>query len=168
MARLAEAEVRALAGLLDDLDYYQLLEIEPAAQGSQVKIAYYAASRRYHPDANRDLAGDVLGHVHAISKRITEAYQVLRDPRRRRAYDAKRQEDGAKRMQLVEADARAGQQARAVHEGTTPNGRRFFAQAKSDLERGDTGGAIRNLKMALTFEPKNQHFQEKLAELRGA
>lgn len=166
MARLAETEIRALAGLLDEFDYYQLLEIEPAAQGSQVKKAYYLASRRYHPDANRDLEGEVAGHVHVISKRITEAYQVLRDPRRRRAYDAMRREGGGTRIQLVEATARASQQARDQHEGTTPNGRRYFSLARHDKERGDRDAAIRNVKMAMTFEPSNTHFKAMLAELR--
>lgn len=168
MARLAETEVRALAGLLDELDYYELLEIDSAAQGSQVKNAYYAASRRYHPDANRDLEGELSGHVHAISKRITEAYQVLRDPRRRRAYDAMRQENGGARIQLVDATARASRQARDQHEGTTPNGRRYFSLAKLDQERGDKEAAIRNVKMAMTFEPKNTHFKAMLTQLRGS
>ncbi len=168
MGQLVATEVRALAGLLDELDYYQLLEIDPAAQGSQVKQAYYCASRRYHPDANRELEGEISGHVHAISKRITEAYQVLRDPRRRRAYDAMRNEEGGARIQLVDATARADQQARDQHEGTTPNGRRFFSLAKHDMERGDKDAAIRNLKMAMTFEPKNAHFKAMLTELRGS
>ncbi|MCP3986473.1 MAG: J domain-containing protein [bacterium] len=168
MAPLAEAEIRALADLLDELDYYQLLEIDPSAQGSQIKQAYYAASRRYHPDANRLLEGEISDHVHAISKRITEAYQVLRDPRRRRAYDAMRNEGGGARIQLVDAAARADKQARDQHEGTTPNGRRFFSLARLDVERGDKDAAIRNVKMAMTFEPKNTHFKAMLVELRGA
>ncbi|MCP5060685.1 MAG: J domain-containing protein [bacterium] len=168
MGQLVATEVRALAGLLDELDYYQLLEIDPAAQISQVKQAYYCASRRYHPDVNRNLESDLSDHVHTISKRITEAYQVLRDPRRRRAYDAMRNEGGGARIQLVDAAARADKQARDQHEGTTPNGRRFFSLAKHDMERGDKDAAIRNLKMAMTFEPKNVHFKAMLTELRGS
>lgn len=168
VARVPTAEIRALAGLLDELDYYQLLEVEPGAQGSQIKRAYYQASRRFHPDAHPDLTGDDKASVNRVSKRVTEAYQVLRDPRRRRAYDAQRQEgDGNIRLQLVDADARAGQQAQAEHQGQTPHGRRFFTQARQDLDRGDRAAAIRNLKMALTFEPKNEHFQRKLEELRS-
>jgi len=162
------AEIRALAGLLDELDYYQLLEIQPGAQGSDVKKAYYQVSRRFHPDAHPDLKGDDRDSVTRVSKRVTEAYQVLRDPRRRRAYDGQRREPGgACRLQLVDAEAKAGQQAQAEHQGQTPHGRRFFTQARQDLDRGDRDAAIRNLKMALTFEPKNEHFQKKLEEVRS-
>ncbi len=169
MARVPTAEIRALAGLLDDLDYYQLLEVAPEAPGSEVKQAYYQASRRFHPDAHRDLDGDDQKAMIRVSKRVTEAYQVLRDPRRRRAYDAQRAEDGGgNRLQLVEAEARAGEQARTEHEGATPNGRRFFTQARQALDRGDRDDAIRNLKMALTFEPANEHFKKKLVEAKSS
>ena len=39
MAAISAAEVRALAGLVDDLDYYQLLEIPRDAPASAVKRA---------------------------------------------------------------------------------------------------------------------------------
>lgn len=169
MARVPTAEIRALAGLIDDLDYYQLLEIDPDVQLSQVKQAYYRASRRFHPDAYRTLEGNDRRAVETVSKRVTEAYQVLRDPRRRRAYDNQRTEqDGSTRIRLVEAEARAEAQTQAEHAGTTPNGRKFFTMARQELDRGNRDGAIRNLKMALTFEPKNEHFKARLKEVRGA
>ncbi len=168
MARVSASEIRTLAGFLDELDYYQLLEIEPSAQGSEIKKAYYVASRRFHPDTHVDLEGDDERAVKQVSKRVTEAYQVLRNPRRRRAYDAQLGEpNGDNRLQLVEADARAGQQSQADHMGTTPNGRRYFTQARQDFDRGNKDSALRNLKMAMTFEPKNEHFRAKLVEWRA-
>lgn len=168
MARVPTAEIRALAGLIDDLDYYQLLEIEPDVQFSRVKQAYYHASRRFHPDAYRTLQGDDRRAVETVSKRVTEAYQVLRDPRRRRAYDNQRREEGGgTRIRLVEAEARAEAQSQAEHIGATPNGRKFFTMARQDADRGNRDAAIRNLKMALAFEPRNEHFQAKLKDVRG-
>ena len=167
MAAIAVAEIRALAGFVDELDYYQLLEIERGAAASEVKRAYYAASRRFHPDANRKLEGDDRAALDRIAKRISEAYQVLRDARRRRAYDAELA-SGAKRLQLVEAEQRAQKKSVEAHLGTTPNGRRFFNLARADIDRGDHDSAIRNLKMALTFEPKNAAFREKLTQVQQA
>ena len=53
MAVLAPAEIRALARVIDELDYYQILEISRKASTSELKRAYHASSRRFHPDAHR-------------------------------------------------------------------------------------------------------------------
>jgi curved DNA-binding protein CbpA len=167
VAALAPAEVKALARLLDELDYYQLLEIEPDAPTSRVKQAYYALSRRFHPDANRGLPADLRVTLEAIAKRVAEAYSVLRDARRRGAYDEQlRSASGGRRIHLVEAEARATQQRAQALLGTTPNGKRFFALARGEIDRGNLEAAARNLKMALTFEPGNEYFRQKLEEVQ--
>ena len=169
MARIDPAEVRALSGLLDELDYYQLLEIERGAPASAIKRAYYAASRRFHPDHNRALQGSDRDALKRVSKRVAEAYQVLRDARRRKSYDGQLAgEDGKARIQLVAAQNQAGKEALDAALGKTPNGRRFFGLARGDLDRGDLASAQRNLKMALTFEPANEGFKRKLGEIEAA
>ena len=169
MAAVSPAEIRALSTLMDELDYYQLLEVERGAPTSAVKKAYYLVSRRFHPDANRHLGHDDRTALEHIAKRVSEAYQVLRDGRRRKAYDGQLDAGvGPMRLQLVEAEQRAGQQFVEERLGTTPNGRRFFNLARADIDRGDLLAAARNLKMALTFEPKNQFFQQKLDEVKEA
>ncbi len=169
MAKMAPAEVRAMSGLLDELDYYQLLEVPSDAPASAVKKAYYQATRRLHPDHNRHLEGEDGLRLQAIARRVAEAYQVLRDAQRRNAYDAQVAGDaGATRIRLVEAKAKAGQDALEAHMGKTPNGRRFFNLSRSDIDRGDLAAAQRNLKMAMTFEPSNAVFKTKLAEIEEA
>lgn len=167
MNALSSSEVRALAKLVDDLDYYQLLELERGAPASAVKRAYYDVSRRFHPDANRHLDAGEREALGRIAKRISEAYQVLRDARRRGAYDESLS-GGTRRIPLAEADARADKQALDDYLGKTPNGRRFFGLARGDLDRGDLASAARNLKMALTFEPTNEGFKQKAAEVKEA
>lgn len=165
MAAITPAEVRALAHLVDELDYYQLLEVSRGAPTSAVKRAYYAATRRLHPDANRGLAGPDRETLERVARRVSEAYQVLRDGRRRKAYDAQLDTGSGRRMQLAEADAQAEKQALEHHMGRTPNGRRFFNLARADLDRDDLAGAARNLRTALTFEPSNAYFKKKLEEV---
>ena len=168
MATIVPAEVRALASILDELNYYELLEAPRGAAGPRLREAYHAASRRFHPDANRNLDPELRSAIERIAKRVTEAYSVLRDPRRRRLYDETLERgDGVRRLQLVESGATATQRARDEREGRTPQGRRFFAQAKADLSRGDEASAMRNLQMALTYEPGNGLFKKKLDELRS-
>ncbi|MCC6642989.1 MAG: J domain-containing protein [Deltaproteobacteria bacterium] len=163
----APAELRALARLLDELDYYELLEAPRGTAGTALREAYHAASRRFHPDANRRLDPELRGTVERIARRVTEAYSVLRDPRRRRLYDeALGRGDGPRRLQLVESAATATQRTRDEREGRTPQGRRHFAQATADIARGDVAGALRSLQLALTYEPDNAQFRTRLSELR--
>lgn len=162
---MAPTEILALARILDELDYYQILHVGQDASMTEVRRAYHQSSRAFHPDANRHLAGEQREAVVAIARRVTEAYTVLRDPRRRRAYDEALAQ-GRNRMQIAEAEAGARQQATDELEGRTPNGRKFSALARADLQRGNLAAALRNLQTALTFEPGNDRFRKKLAELK--
>src|SRR5258706_462760 len=85
--KMAPSEIVALSRIIEELDYYQLLDVRRDAGAGELKRAYHASSRNFHPDANRHLEGELRAASHVIAKRITEAYAVLRDPRRRQAYD---------------------------------------------------------------------------------
>jgi molecular chaperone DnaJ len=65
------------------VDFYVILGLEPGASPAEIKRAYRRLSRRYHPGVN---PGD--RQAEAMFDRITEAYQTLSDPERRRQYDA--------------------------------------------------------------------------------
>jgi len=157
-----------MATILDDLDYYELLEAPRGASGSVLRQAYHAASRRFHPDANRGLDPELRAVAERVAKRVAEAYSVLRDPRRRKLYDEQLgRRDGVRRIPLVDSALEAGRRSREEREGRTPQGRRHFALAQAEAEQGDLAAAIRNLQMALTFEPGNPLFSERLAELRA-
>jgi len=159
------AELRALANIVEDLDYYQLLEVDARATAAQVRTAYHAVARRFHPDRLRQEGGDAVAAAERVAKRVSEAYAVLRDPRRRRLYDQQR-EDGGRRLQLVEGGARADRQVSDERQGRTPNGRRYITLANQDLARGDLKSARQNLQMALTFERDNAWVKETLADLK--
>ncbi|HET7697665.1 MAG TPA: J domain-containing protein [Vicinamibacterales bacterium] len=64
------------------MDLYSLLGLAPGASPSEIKRAYRRLSRRYHPDIN---PGDRAAA--SLYKRISEAYETLVDPDRRRSYD---------------------------------------------------------------------------------
>lgn len=164
-SELAPTEIQALARILDELDYYRLLHVSPGADAVQVKRAYFASSRAFHPDANRHLPEPLQDAVARIAKRVTEAYSVLRDPRRRAAYDRRLAAGSGTRIQLAEAEAEA-ERSETQQRGRTPQGRQYFARAEADLARGDRAGAARNLQTALTFEPDNAMFRERLGSLR--
>lgn len=166
MPELVPTEIKALARIIGELDYYQLLHLRRDAPAGEVKKAYHATTRAFHPDANRHLEGDLRDAVGVIAKRVAEAYSVLRDPRRRQAYDRRLETGSGVRMQLAEAQAEAGRQAEEERGGRTPQGRQFYKLAVGDLLRKDFAAAARNLQTALTFEPDNALFKRRLAEAR--
>eukprot|EP00096_Caligus_rogercresseyi_P007013 TRINITY_DN2425_c0_g1_i1.p2 TRINITY_DN2425_c0_g1~~TRINITY_DN2425_c0_g1_i1.p2 ORF type:complete len:390 (-),score=105.63 TRINITY_DN2425_c0_g1_i1:1370-2539(-) len=63
-------------------DYYETLGISRNASGKDIKQAYYAKAKEYHPD----VAGDDPKAAEAF-KAISEAYEVLNDPQTRSNYD---------------------------------------------------------------------------------
>jgi curved DNA-binding protein CbpA len=62
------------------VDYYAVLGISRDADQAAVRRAFRRLARRYHPDAGE-------GSSPAQFRAAVEAYETLRDPERRRAYD---------------------------------------------------------------------------------
>ena len=95
-----------------------------------------------------------------IAMRVSEAYSVLRDPRRRRAYDTRLSGDGRIRIQLSEASDEA--ERRDASERERPHAARGAASTSwrgAICKRRDFAAAARNLQTALTFEPDNALFR---------
>src|SRR5438128_6792218 len=63
-------------------DYYHTLGVSRGACDAEIKTAYRKQAMTYHPDRNNG-AKDAEEKF----KQITEAYDVLRDPNKRAAYD---------------------------------------------------------------------------------
>jgi len=63
-------------------DYYELLEIERTADANTIKSAYRRMAMRYHPDRNPGCE-----ESEAKFKSVNEAYDCLKDPQKRAAYD---------------------------------------------------------------------------------
>ena len=64
------------------VDYYELLECERNADGATLKSSYRKLAMKYHPDKNAGCKDS-----EARFKAISEAYEVLKDPQKRAAYD---------------------------------------------------------------------------------
>src|SRR4051812_1635329 len=64
------------------MDFYVLLGVDRAADPDDIKRAYKRLARKYHPDIN---PGDRTAAAHF--RQISEAYETLSDPDRRRRYD---------------------------------------------------------------------------------
>lgn len=63
-------------------DYYKILGVSRKATLAEIKKAYRKLARKYHPDLN---PGDKVSEKKF--KEITEAYEVLKDPKKKKQYD---------------------------------------------------------------------------------
>lgn len=63
-------------------DFYATLEVERTASDDDIKKSYRRLAMKYHPDRNNGSKD-----AEERFKEITEAYDVLRDPQKRAAYD---------------------------------------------------------------------------------
>ncbi len=63
-------------------DYFQVLGVDRSADAGAIKRAFRKLARQYHPDVN---PGDKAAE--AKFKEVSEAYEVLSDPEKRRKYE---------------------------------------------------------------------------------
>ncbi len=97
-------------------DYYKILEIPRTVTPEALKRSYRKLARRFHPDVSKEK------NAEARFKEVQEAYEVLKDPEKRAAYDQ------------LGSDYRGGQQFRRppdwshnFESGPRPRGRRAQA-----------------------------------------
>lgn len=86
-------------------DYYRLLQVDPDAEHEVIAAAYRRLATKYHPDINPSPDAEVR------MRDINAAYEILRDPEQRAAYD---------RARGLEARARARPAAGAQSAAASP------------------------------------------------
>ncbi len=63
-------------------DYYEILGVSRTCSEKELKVAFRRLAKKYHPDANPDDP-----EAERKFKEVAEAYEVLKDPQKRAAYD---------------------------------------------------------------------------------
>lgn len=138
-------EIDALLPQLEDVTHYEALGLEESCSATDIKKAYFRAAKKYHPDAlarigledSKEAAAQVFG-------RISEAFETLTDPDKRKAYDSGDAEP-------AEIDT-----ARLTQAETS------FRKGEILLRMGNFAGALEYLEPAVELWPDEPAYQQAL------
>ncbi len=83
------SDVLALKETLSSKTFYQVLDIPKTATEEEIKKAYFQMARRFHPDRfDRTVVNDNKSVIDEVFNTITNAYRILINKEKRRAYDS--------------------------------------------------------------------------------
>ncbi|CDM66397.1 DUF4388 domain-containing protein [Pyrinomonas methylaliphatogenes] len=178
------AEIAELLARAEAADFYQTLGVSRQATPQQIKTAYYALAKRFHPDRfSRALDAETRSRIESAFARITQAYETLNDSAARAAYDLKlasptsaptgpHQPDAEEFYERGLAALRAGEIERAAAEFSeavklSPHEARYRAALGRALmgERSRRRQAEAELQMAIKLDGSNVDYRVWLAEL---
>ncbi len=146
-AAALRAEITSRFENLGDLDYYQLLGLSDVAKEKDVKASYLRAAKRYHPDAlaKAGLDGETRQQANNVFARISKAYSVLSNRKRRAEYDeARNSTEGS-----IDAERLASAES-------------MYRKGEILLRSGNFAGAIEFLRPAVELWPDESDYRSAL------
>ena len=159
-------EVETLHEILEGLNHYQLLCVDPACPQNMIEASFREESKRLHPDRMSTFPDEeVRQQAKEIYKAINEAYRTLKDPDLRMQYD---QEilDGTKT--LGDQKGSSGGDANPETAASHPKAEKYWTLALQDYADGNWKGCQMNIQFALSFEPDNDTFHAWMAKAKDA
>ncbi|HLB41401.1 MAG TPA: DnaJ C-terminal domain-containing protein [Gammaproteobacteria bacterium] len=102
-------------------DYYAILGVDKKSSQDDIKHAYRRLARKYHPDVSKE------PNAEEQFKNVQEAYEVLKDPDKRVAYDQ------------LGSQWKAGQEFRPPPDWQQAHSR-FYTSNNTDFAESDLGG----------------------------
>jgi curved DNA-binding protein CbpA len=163
-------EVNTLHEILDELDYYRLLQLDPDCVQGEIEPAVRAASRKHHPDRVTAIGdADVSSKANEIFQRMKEAGDALGDPDKRAQYD-EIIKAGILRMTdeaLAIAEQERLKAENPEHATSHPKAEKYWHMALKDWEDKNFKGCVMNIQFAMTFDPENDVMKEWLEKAKG-
>jgi curved DNA-binding protein CbpA len=170
-----QQEVLAFAARLRR-PYHEILGVPRDADARAIKKAYFALSKRLHPDRYfRRRLGPFAPLVESCFKKLLEAYELLSDPQTRAEVQA--QPAGAAagapaRLSSVDARRRLRERVGALAGAKRANEERrrkskgFFEAGMASFAKERWLEAAGSVRLAIAFDPENEAYREHFSEVQ--
>jgi curved DNA-binding protein CbpA len=180
----------AWLAVIDEVSYYELLGVDPAAGQDEVRRAFHGFAATFHPDAHGVRAETERSAIRRIFTRGTEAYRVLSDVNLRARYDLQRA--GPSRAARIRGPLSRGTTMRApalpppvlgalsappgatastagrLEDHVRPTRARPFArEAEALAKKCEYAKAKLQLKLAMGMDPENPALESYLRDLEA-
>ena len=165
--------ILAWVELLDDLTYYELFGIPPAASEDDVRTAFHRFCNAFHPDRHFGRRQEERAALSRIFKRGTEACLILSDAGLRAQYDGQlgtTAENRPPRMhqaQRTRPPSQASALPRLEEAARSPSSRPFARRAEELMQIGDFRQAKLQLVMANHLDPDNRVLESALKQIEA-
>ena len=155
-------EIAAKHASLETANHYELLSVRHRASGEEIKQAYYAMAKKYHPDCHYHPAlKQVHGLLEELFGKMTAAYKMLSDSGSRRQYDGYLQARAtARKPPQVRAKTHDPEQLTIPAEVTAA---RQYRHGKNHFERMEYFAAIQCLRDSVRLSPGTPSYRKLLA-----
>jgi curved DNA-binding protein CbpA len=142
-------------------DHYEVIGVGRSASVAEIKRAYYALARRFHPDRFRRVTdASKLSQVEGAFARIAQAYETLSDARSRATYDSK-QPVRASTQRDAGRSAGANAKPRAAAESARNSPKRAeesFQLGLASMKDGDAAGSLPHFAEAVRLDPQQARY----------
>ncbi len=145
-------------------NHYEVLDVEWKAGVNEIKEAYYALARRYHPDRFHLKSGTRLHEqISSAFARITQAYETLVDANARAAYDTTIERS----RKFAESAPQSSQPIAGTDEllefdpteSDSGQAERYFREGFGALQQGQINVAINQLAAASRLNPQEPRYR---------
>ena len=141
-------------------DYYEVLDVGRRASFVEIKGAYHALARRFHPDRFHKSESALRRRIDSAFARIAQAYETLSDPSLRATYDGKqtsKSRTAGSESAPPAKRANGGRDATAVSE--TSRAETSFQRGLEAMQRNRHDEAIRYLAEAAMLSPRDARYR---------
>lgn len=150
--------LRRIGPKADSFGPFELLEISPTDDMTEIRDAYHRIAAARHPDLFRGrLGAPETEQLMRVFGKVSNAYALLRDPEERRKH-------GAKPIKPTTPSAGLPAQGAPAPRKIAPRAMSHVRRADAMLDAGDLAAAILHLRMAVAADPASKELRQLLSD----